>query len=282
MSPSAGPSDGPGRTSPDGAGPRPPLRLLHTSDVHLGAYDHGRGEHLDALRAGLEDAFRRTVDKALREEVDAMLIAGDFIDNARVRDETLHFAASEIARAGVPVVVLPGNHDHVGAGSLYSRIDWAAAAPNLQLMHEPSGETVALDELEVEVWGRSHTEEDPRFTPFMDAPPRGEAAWQIGIGHGHYIHPGAALQHSFHIYEAELRAMERDYVALGHWERLVRVAAGGETAAYSGAPLSLSGSVGGRVLLVDLQADGSVRLEASSLDGEAPLAHEEIPLLEGA
>ncbi|MDP6606592.1 MAG: DNA repair exonuclease [Dehalococcoidia bacterium] len=265
-----------------GSGSKPPLRLLHTSDVHLGAYDHGRGDHLDGMRAGLEDAFRRTVDKAVNEQVDAMLIAGDFIDNARVRDETLHNAAAEIARTGVPVVVLPGNHDHVGPSSLYNRIDWAAEAPNLHLMREPGGETVAPDGLDVEIWGRSHTEQDPRFTPFADAPPRGEAAWQIGIGHGHFIHPGAALQHSFHIYEEELQAMDRDYVALGHWERLVRVAAGGTTAAYSGAPESLSGSVGGRVLLVDLQADGSVRIEASSLDGEAPVWHDDIPFLEGA
>ena len=262
--------------------PRPALRMLHTSDVHLGAYDHGRGESLDRMHDELEQAFRRTIDMALEQQVDVILIAGDFVDNARVRDETLHFAASEIARAEVPVVVAPGNHDHVGPSSLYDRIDFAAEAPNLRLMRVPGGETVALPELEMEIWGRSHTEQEPRFTPFGDAPPRGEAAWQVAIGHGHYIHPAAALQHSFHIYERELVAMDRDYVALGHWERQVRVAAGGGLAAYSGAPESLSGSVGGRVLIVSFDEGGGVRLEAPSLDGEAALAHDEIPFLEGA
>jgi exonuclease SbcD len=268
--------------SNDDGAPRPARRLLHTSDVHLGAYDSGRSEQRDVLRAELEQGFRSIIDKCRIENVDALLIAGDFFDNARVREETLEFAATEIARAEIPVVLLPGNHDHVGSsGSVYDRFDFVGAAPNLHLMRAPGGETVSLGDAEIEVWGRSHTEEEPNFTPFADAPPRGEAAWQIGIGHGHYIHPAAALQHSFHIYETELEAMDRDYVALGHWERLVRVAAGSMTAAYSGAPESLSGSIGGRVLLVDLQEDGSVQLEASSLEDEPSLAHHEIPLLVG-
>lgn len=262
---------------------RPHLRLLHTSDIHLGAYDHGYGGgELEARREELQDGMRRVIDLALGERVDAMLIAGDFIDNARVRDDTLRFAASEIARVQVPVVLAPGNHDHVGPGSLYDRIDMEALAPNLRLLRDPAGETVALDGLELEVWGRSHTEQDPAFSPFGDAPPRGQAAWQVAIGHGHFIHPGAALQHSFHIREHELAASDRDYVALGHWERLTRVAAGHVTAAYCGAPASLAGSkVGGRVLIVDLETDGTVRLAAHSLRDESALAHQEIPILPG-
>ena len=263
---------------------RPRLRMLHTSDVHLGAYDHGRGGELERMRERLHDSFRSVVDLALREQVDLLLVAGDFIDNARVRPETLKFAAAEIARAGMPVVVTPGNHDHVGPGTVYDRIDFHALAPNLRLMRSPEGETVALEELDVELWGRSHTEQDPRFSPFGDAPPRGDAAWQVAVGHGHFIHPRAALLPSFHILESELKALDRDYVALGHWEWLTRVAAGDATAAYSGAPQSLSGGfrVGGRALLVDLQPDGAVRLTAPSLSDGPPLDHDEIPFLEGA
>jgi DNA repair exonuclease SbcCD nuclease subunit len=263
---------------------RPPLRLLHTSDVHLGAYDHGRGA-LDELRDRLHGSFTDVVDTAHREQVDAIVIAGDFIDNARVREETLQFAASEIARAAVPVVVTPGNHDHIGPGSVYDRIDFASLAPNLRLMRSPEGETVTLPELDVEFWGRSHTEQDPAFSPFADAPPRGSAAWHVAVGHGHFIHAGAAMQHSFHIREEQLAALGCDYVALGHWERLTRVAAGPDVvAAYSGSPESLSGgsAIGGRVLVADLGADGLVRLTAPALNGQAALEHDDIPLLDGA
>ena len=260
---------------------RRPLRLLHTSDVHLGAYDSSRDG--GGRRAALEEMFRRVVDVALDRRVDFVVIAGDFIDNARVRDETLQFAAEQIARAQVPVVLLPGNHDHVGPGSIYDRFDIESGAPNLRLMRAPAGETIALEELDVELWGRSHTEQVADFSPLGDAPARGEAAWQIAVAHGHFIHPRAALQHSFHIREEHLRALDRDYVALGHWERLTRVAGGHVTAAYSGAPLGLGGgSADGRVLIIDLGSDGSVRLTAESLDGEPAIAHDDLPYLEGA
>lgn len=257
---------------------RPPLRLLHTSDVHLGAYDSTSEER----RAGLEDRFRRVIDVALRERVDLLLIAGDFFDHARVRQETLAFAANQIARLDCPALIAPGNHDHVGPGSVYDRMDLTDIAQNLTIMRSPEGETVGYAGLEIEVWGKSHTEQDPAFTPFEGAPPRGDAPWQIGIGHGHYIHPEALLHHSFHIREEHLSASGRDYVALGHWERMARVAAGERTvAAYSGAPEGLGGQSGGHVLLVDLQTDGTVRLSGAPLLEAEPVAHEDILHLQG-
>lgn len=223
------------------------------------------------------------IDVGLEHDVDFMLIAGDFFDNARVRDETLEFAAHEIARLGKPTVIGPGNHDHVGPRSVYDRIDLTAIAQNLQILRGQHGETLPVDGLEVEVWGKAHTEMLSTFYPFSDPPPRGDAAWQLGIGHGHFIHPEALLHHSFHILEEHLVAAERDYVALGHWERMTRVAAGeGGHAAYSGAPEGLGGHSGGHVLLVDLMEDGEVRLTAMPLrDGDQPIPHDALPYLPG-
>lgn len=261
---------------------RPRLRLLHTSDVHLGAYD-GRGSS-EENRGALEEGFRRVIDVGIAEQVDFALIAGDFFDNARVREATLEFAADQLARLERPVVIAPGNHDHVGPGSVYDRRDLSATAQNVQVMRGRDGETVAVDGLEVEVWARSHTETLPDFRPFDGIPPRGDAAWQLGVGHGHFIHPDALTHHAFHIYEEQLRDAERDYVALGHWEQTTRVAAGElGLAAYSGAPLGLGGDARGYVLIVDLHEDGTVTLKAVPLrDGLPPLAHDEVPYLRGA
>ena len=259
---------------------RPKRRLLHTSDVHLGAYDYGDGsEARDQLHAN----FARVIDVAIREDVDFVVIAGDFFDNARVWDSTLEYAATQIARVDAPVVIAPGNHDHVGPRSVYDRLDFAVHAPNLHIMREPNGETVHLEDLDVEIWARSHTEQLPDFEPFSTPPPRGEAAWQLGVGHGHFIHPKALLHHSFHIREEHLIETERDYIALGHWEQMTRVAAGERTvAAYSGAPegLGAGSEVGGRVLIVDLHEDGRVELNAHSLEDKPLLSHDEIPYLE--
>ena len=254
---------------------------MHTSDVHLGAYDYGSGGE---QRDNHHERFLRVVDIGLRENVDFTVIAGDFFDNARVFDDTLQFAADQIARLEQPVVITPGNHDHVGPNSVYDRHDFAKDAPNLSIMRTPNGETVPLDSLDVEVWGRSHTEQIPDFQPFVEPPPRGDAPWQIGVGHGHFIHPRALINNSFHIREHHLVDTQRDYIALGHWEQMTRVAAGEHvTAAYSGAPEGLGhvNRIGGRVLIVDLHEDGRVELTAHSLDDEPALQHHEIPYLEG-
>ena len=132
---------------------RRPLRVLHTSDVHLGAYDRGSGRDSGHLREAVEANFRAVIDVGLRERADLVLIAGDFFDNARVNEETLRFAAEQIARAEVPVVIGPGNHDHVGENSVYDRLDLTALAQNLRIQRAEEGETTAIEELDVEVWG---------------------------------------------------------------------------------------------------------------------------------
>ena len=64
---------------------RRPLRLLHTSDVHLGSHGyHGAATHHKHCVCPL-----RAVDTIAREHgVDGVLVVGDLFDHARV-DETL-------------------------------------------------------------------------------------------------------------------------------------------------------------------------------------------------
>ncbi|MYB40757.1 MAG: DNA repair exonuclease [Chloroflexi bacterium] len=262
---------------------RKELKFLHTSDVHLGAYDHSKAERTLERRQEMHDTFRAVIDLSITERVDFMVIAGDFFDNARVQEDTMQFAGEQLARVPGPVILLPGNHDHVGPGSVYDRLDLTELAPNLRLMRTPEGESVMLPDLGVELWGRSHTELDPNFRPFEDAPRRGEADWHIGVGHGHFLHPMSADHSSYHIYEDHFSVLDHDYFALGHWEQQTRVAAGEGLAAYSGAPDGLAGHTGGRVLMVHLESDGTVRLESHPLrEGAERLAHDEIPILEGS
>ena len=225
--------------------------------------------------------FSRLIDLGLSQGVDCMVIAGDFFDNARVSDETMRFAAEQIARLAVPVVIVPGNHDHVGPGSVYDRIDLPALAQNLIITRDPAGQSVLLDALGVEIWGRSHTEQDPAFAPIEGSPSRAAAPWHIGVAHGHYIHPRALLTGSFHIYREDLAATPFDYVALGHWEVQARVDGGGVIAAYAGAPEGMIGVQRRRALIVDLLEDASVKLTSHSLIDEEALSHDEIPFLAG-
>lgn len=85
------------------------MRLLHTSDWHLGRSFHGVGM-LDAQR----DFIDQLVDAVTRHGVDVVLIAGDVYDRAlpgvdvvRLLDDAL----VRLASAGAQVVLTSGNHD---------------------------------------------------------------------------------------------------------------------------------------------------------------------------
>lgn len=85
------------------------MRLLHTSDWHLGRSFHGVG----MLEA--QQLFIDQLEKTVREEnVDVVLIAGDVYDRALPAVDVVELfdeALERITEAGARVVVSSGNHD---------------------------------------------------------------------------------------------------------------------------------------------------------------------------
>ncbi len=57
------------------------VRILHTSDVHIGAFT----ESWSLIPEKCLRSFKFIVDRAIEEEVDLLIIAGDFFDHNRVR-----------------------------------------------------------------------------------------------------------------------------------------------------------------------------------------------------
>lgn len=85
------------------------MRLLHTSDWHLGRTLHGFS--LGDAQAAAVDAIVAT---AIEREVDVFVIAGDVFDRAVPPVEALRVlndALVRLAAAGIAVVVIAGNHD---------------------------------------------------------------------------------------------------------------------------------------------------------------------------
>src|SRR5918994_2616123 len=85
------------------------MRLLHTSDLHLGRSFHGVGM-LDAQR----DFIDQLVAQVQELSVDVVLIAGDVYDRALPGVDVvglLDDALVRLAGAGARVVLTSGNHD---------------------------------------------------------------------------------------------------------------------------------------------------------------------------
>lgn len=94
------------------------MRLLHTSDWHLGRSLH-RSDLRDAQAAHLD----HLVDVVRSERVDAVLVAGDVYDRAVPPVDAVELCESALVRlreAGARVVLISGNHDsarRLGFGS---------------------------------------------------------------------------------------------------------------------------------------------------------------------
>lgn len=92
----------------EGAGSVRRMRILHTSDWHLGRTLHG----VDLL-GHQADFLDHLVDVVREREVDAIVVAGDVYDRAIPPVEAVRMLSDVLGRlsAITQVVVTPGNHD---------------------------------------------------------------------------------------------------------------------------------------------------------------------------
>lgn len=93
------------------------MRLLHTSDWHLGRSFHGA-----SLLEEQSEALDRIVELAREAAVDVVVIAGDLYDRAIPPAEAVSLFTETLARLrrhGIAVVAIAGNHDSHVRVSVY-------------------------------------------------------------------------------------------------------------------------------------------------------------------
>jgi DNA repair protein SbcD/Mre11 len=264
------------------------MRLLHTSDWHLGRSFHQVGL-LDAQAAFVD----HLVDTVRSEGVDAVLVSGDVYDRAMPAPDTVRLLSEAVTRlidAGATVILSSGNHDsaiRLGfASELLARtglhirsstatigspvlVDDVAVYPLPYL--EPSVAAGALgtgDRTHAGVLGsamaRVRADRALRGGPavvmahaFVTGAATSESERDISVGGVSAVHPS--------IFDGV------DYVALGHLHGRQRV---GDSIRYSGSPLALSFSEASHTKgtwLVELEG-GLVRTTAVDAPVPRPLA----------
>lgn len=270
------------------------MRLLHTSDWHLGRSLHG--EPLIEAQASFADFL---VDVVRDEGIDAVLVAGDLYDRAippldavELFDDTLvRLQASE-----VPVVLITGNHDSAGRLDFGSRL-LERSGVHLRSRAGSCSAPVILPDAhgDVAVYPLPYLEPALCWSELDADEARHESVLRAALARvaADRAHRGAScavvVAHAF-VTGGESSDSERDvsvggaasvpaglfdgidYVALGHLHRPQQLA---DHIVYSGSPVAYSFSEADHaksVTIVDLSASGQPTLERIPVPVWRPMA----------
>ncbi|MGP4019651.1 exonuclease SbcCD subunit D [Saccharopolyspora sp. 5N708] len=275
------------------------MRVLHTSDWHVGRTFHGRD-----LLGDQEAVLGGLADLVAAEQVDVVVVAGDLYDRAVPSGEAVQTCVRVLARireAGAQLVVTSGNHDsaaRVGAFAEFAAAGGLHLRTQIARLHEP---VVLADQYgPVACYGIPYLEPDPARHALQACADVPGASPEI-TSRGH----AAVLTEAMNRVRAELAERPQgtrsvvlahafvtggdgcdsertiavggveqvpgsvfdgvDYVALGHLHGPQRLA---DHLRYSGSPLAYSFSeVAQRksVWLVDLDAGGLAGVERREL-----------------
>jgi exonuclease SbcD len=259
------------------------MRILHTSDWHIGRTFHGNST-MDALA----EVLAALTVQVQRHEVDVVVVAGDVFDSATPAGAAytlLGDALLALHQTGATVVVTSGNHDSAARLGFQARLlrDGIHVLTDPLAIGEPV--TVTDDDGPVHFFGVPYLEPAIVRQHWADAELRTQAqtlahAMQI-VREGMQANPGrsVAVAHCFAAGVDATVGLERevrqggldvvplavfdgpDYVALGHIHGRQQIS---ERVRYSGAPLHYSFGEQNKPRgswLVDLDATGLSSVE---------------------
>lgn len=219
------------------------FRLFHTSDTHLGHSQYARTDAhgLNQRAQDIATAFLAVVDHAVAEKPDLFLHAGDLFDGVRPGNRALATAMdgfARLSRAGVPTVVIAGNHEHPKlreTGSPFRIFD--GHLPGVHFVYKGARETLELPG-GVRVHAVPQCQDNDTLGKEIREAPVGADGLDLLVAHG-----GVASLPAFSHAEANELTLEPawfrpfHYVALGHYHGVQEVA---PNAWYCGAPERVS------------------------------------------
>ena len=238
------------------------IKILHTADQQLGVKFLGFGEKGRQLRQAVKESLKATVDMALAEAVDLVLIAGDLFDSNAVSRNLVDEAVVQLKRlARIPVCILPGTHDCYEASSVYRRPEFQDT-PNIHIFTDEIT-SISFPDLDLTVYGKANLHPTGTESPLIGLEKNKETKYHVAMAHGEIAIEGKFAGDYYPIEGKEIAASGMNYVALGHWHRYADFSQGGVKAFYCGAPETLSfeeGEDSGCVLLVSID-ESATRVE---------------------
>jgi DNA repair exonuclease SbcCD nuclease subunit len=238
------------------------MRFLHTADWQLGMTRHFLGPDAQArYSAARRDAVAALGRLAGETSAEFVVVAGDVFDANHLAPTVISQSLEAMSAIGVPVYLLPGNHDPLDASSVYTSALFAAECPDNVTVLDRAGTWDVRPGLQIVAapWRSKKPTIDLTAVVLADLPADGTA--RILVAHGGVDTLDPDLANPALIRMAGLRdALDRGavhYVALG--DKHSRTAVDDGRVWYSGSPEVTNYDHverdPGHVLVVDLDLD---------------------------
>ncbi len=210
------------------------VKILHCGDVHLGAELSMLGRKAATRRTEIKRTFMNILKLCQEEQVQLLLIAGDFFDNIHVENNTLEEIKNGFEGLKDTIIAIaPGNHDPLTEDSPYAKVDFW---PDNVIIFKSVLEKVEIEALGVRLWGAAFTGTYVTTPMLQNITVPQDDYINICVIHGEL----AALSQKSNynpITETQLSRSKMDYVALGHIHKQTEILKAGDTYyAYPGCP----------------------------------------------
>ncbi|MDX1893013.1 exonuclease SbcCD subunit D [Mycolicibacterium sp. 050158] len=162
------------------------MRFLHTADWQLGMTRHFlNGEAQPRYSAARRDAVAELGTVAARTGAEFVVVAGDVFEHNQLAPRDVSLSLEAMRGIGVPVYLLPGNHDPLDASSVYTSALFVAEKPENVVVLDRAGTHEVRPGLEIVAapW-RSKKPTTDLLGEVLDGLAPAEGVTRIVVGHG--------------------------------------------------------------------------------------------------
>ncbi len=243
------------------------IKILHTSDIHLGAKVSFLGSRASKYRQKLLETFESIYDKAVEEQVNLVIIAGDLLDSpfpSKTDTEIAKGVFKKLAEAGIYVAILPGNHDYLTDGCVYVVDDLSQGNSRIKVFNDPEENIFYIEELDLGLYVKVNSSpkgiQSPLYIGGQDPLPEREGdmnpKYKVAIAHGSVEINNQPAQ-NYPIKSEDIKNSGYNYVALGDWHSFLDVSSGEVVAVYPGClePLASDQDGAGSIVIAEISED---------------------------
>ncbi len=239
------------------------IKLVHTSDVHIGSKLNWLGDKSDVQKQQVMYTFEKVVDFAIEKHADVFLVAGDLFDTYTPNSVSIAFVKTlfeKLTAHNIFIALIPGNHDRLEENSVYkdnvlfdTKSGFAFTQPGNNVFNIPA--------LGLNIFGYAVDKQFSKEHPLTEL---GEffkkyerARYNIALVHGS-LKINKSSAENYPVETSEIADSSFDYIALGDWHSTLDVT-NVKSAWYCGSPELVGRSQldCGNILYVEIDEKGT-------------------------